>query len=97
MNWDEFYARAKIVIPAQELKPKRCWIGVLSHEKNPHLLLEETDFVWMIGHHVSTYQGYVRATKMRTLGHNSASARQTGLTQLENFYSEDSRDIPKTP
>jgi hypothetical protein len=52
MDWVDFYARAKRVVPPQELKPKRRWIGVLSHEKDPHSDLEETDFVWMIGHNV---------------------------------------------
>jgi hypothetical protein len=40
------------VLPAQELKPKRCWIGVLSHDKAPSDALEETSFDWMIGHQV---------------------------------------------
>ncbi|CAO2648594.1 Nn.00g078610.m01.CDS01 [Neocucurbitaria sp. VM-36] len=50
MDWTDFQQRARAVIPEQELKPKRCWIGVLSHEKGPEELLEERDFVWMIGH-----------------------------------------------
>lgn len=53
MNWDDFEARARRVTPSQPLKPKRCWIGVLSHTKAPIADLEETDFVWMIGHTVS--------------------------------------------
>jgi hypothetical protein len=53
MDWDEFEARARRAIPSQLLKPKRCWIGVLSHEKDPQSEFEETDFVWMIGHTVS--------------------------------------------
>jgi hypothetical protein len=51
-DWDNFEARARSVLPAQELKPKRCWIGVLSHDKAPSDALEETSFDWMIGHQV---------------------------------------------
>ena len=51
MNWEDFEARAKRVVPSQELKAKRCWIGVLNHEKRPEEPLEELDFIWMIGHH----------------------------------------------
>jgi hypothetical protein len=53
MDWDDFQVRARRIVPQQELKPKRCWIGVLSHEKAPQDELTETDFVWMLGHHVS--------------------------------------------
>jgi hypothetical protein len=49
-DWVKFKAEAKRVVPTNELKPKRCWIAVLSHEKTPQAPLEETDFVWMIGH-----------------------------------------------
>jgi hypothetical protein len=52
-DWQDFEARAKRVRPQQELKPKRCLVGVLSHEKGPQDTLEELDFVWMIGHSVS--------------------------------------------
>ncbi|KAH3977063.1 hypothetical protein HBI56_016220 [Parastagonospora nodorum] len=49
-DWEEFEARARRAIPAQYLKPKRCWIGVLSHEKAPEDVFDELDFVWMVGH-----------------------------------------------
>jgi hypothetical protein len=51
-DWEEFEARARRAIPAQYLKPKRCWIGVLSHEKAPEDVFDELDFVWMVGHAV---------------------------------------------
>lgn len=51
-NWEEFEARARRAIPAQDLKPKRCWIGVLSHERTPEDVFDELDFVWMVGHAV---------------------------------------------
>lgn len=50
MDWDEFEARVKRAVPLQELKPKRCWIAVLNHKKQPRHDVEEMDFVWMIGH-----------------------------------------------
>ncbi|KAF2031640.1 hypothetical protein EK21DRAFT_62781 [Setomelanomma holmii] len=56
MTWDDFQARAKKVVPSQELKAKRCWIGVLSHEKALQDDFEEFDFVWMIGHHKISIQ-----------------------------------------
>ncbi|KAH9882765.1 hypothetical protein J1614_000131 [Plenodomus biglobosus] len=52
-DWAEFQQKADSVVPAKELKPKRCWIGVLSHEKRPNDRLSESDFVWMIGHSMS--------------------------------------------
>ncbi|KAI8943413.1 hypothetical protein NX059_001425 [Plenodomus lindquistii] len=55
-DWDDFQRKARAVIPAQELKPKRCWIGVLSHEKKPTDTLSEVDFVWMLGHSKITTQ-----------------------------------------
>lgn len=55
MDWDEFEAKASSVKPALPLKPKRCWIGVLFHEKTLADHLEETDFIWMIGHNVSSH------------------------------------------
>jgi hypothetical protein len=53
MSWEAFERRARSAIPQQELKPKRCWIGVLSHVKSLDDELEEADFIWMIGHGVS--------------------------------------------
>ncbi|KAI1560188.1 hypothetical protein PtrEW7m1_011648 [Pyrenophora tritici-repentis] len=50
MNWDDFQQKAIVAIPKQTLKPNRCWIGVLHHEKPPESSLEERDFIWMIGH-----------------------------------------------
>ncbi|KAH7392794.1 hypothetical protein BKA66DRAFT_567533 [Pyrenochaeta sp. MPI-SDFR-AT-0127] len=50
MDWNDFQQRARAVLPQQELKPRRCWIGVLSHEKGPEEPLQELDFIWMIGH-----------------------------------------------
>ncbi|KAH9867685.1 hypothetical protein IAQ61_008279 [Plenodomus lingam] len=55
-DWADFQQRARAVLPAQELKPKRCWIGVLSHEKKPTDRLRETDFLWMVGHSKITTQ-----------------------------------------
>jgi hypothetical protein len=52
-SWTDFEAKARRVIPAQELKPTRCWVGVLSHEKALEASLVETNLVWMIGHPVS--------------------------------------------
>lgn len=52
MNWDDFQQKAIVAIPKQTLKPNRCWVGVLRHEKPPEASLEETDFIWMIGHDV---------------------------------------------
>ncbi|KAH7073914.1 hypothetical protein BKA63DRAFT_576247 [Paraphoma chrysanthemicola] len=69
MTWDDFQSRARRVIPAQELKPKRCWIGVLSHEKIPGDSFEELDFVWMIGHHKVSIQKI----------HDTYQKRQEGL------------------
>jgi hypothetical protein len=51
-DWDDLHRRARNVIPRRELKARRCWIGVLSHEKAPEDELEETDFIWMMGHSV---------------------------------------------
>ncbi|KAF2826280.1 hypothetical protein CC86DRAFT_350866 [Ophiobolus disseminans] len=56
MDWDDFEARAREAVPSQELKAKRCWIGVLSHEKTPDAVLHEMDFVWMIGHNKISIQ-----------------------------------------
>ncbi|KAF2128828.1 hypothetical protein P153DRAFT_423306 [Dothidotthia symphoricarpi CBS 119687] len=50
MDWNDFEARASRVKPEREMKPKRCWLGVLFHEKTPGDDLEEVDFIWMIGH-----------------------------------------------
>jgi hypothetical protein len=55
-DWDDFQVRARRAVPQQELKPKRCWVGVLSHEKAPQDQFTETDFVWMIGHPVSVVE-----------------------------------------
>jgi hypothetical protein len=51
---NDFEAKAQRARPQQELKPKRCFVGVLSHEKSTQDALEETDFVWMVGHSVGT-------------------------------------------
>jgi hypothetical protein len=53
-DWNDFEAKAQRARPQQELKAKRCFVGVLSHKKNPQDELEETDFVWMVGHSVGT-------------------------------------------
>ncbi|KAB2099953.1 hypothetical protein AG0111_0g11806 [Alternaria gaisen] len=50
MDWDDFQQRAIVAVPKQTLKPNRCWVGVLRHEKRPEAPLEERDFVWMIGY-----------------------------------------------
>ncbi|KAI4958590.1 hypothetical protein J4E86_004194 [Alternaria arbusti] len=50
MDWDDFHRRAKRVVPQQELKARRCWIGVLDHRKSTQDDFKETDFLWMIGH-----------------------------------------------
>ncbi|KAI4649500.1 hypothetical protein J4E93_003820 [Alternaria ventricosa] len=50
MDWDDFHRRAKRVVPQQELKARRCWIGVLDHRKSTQDEFKETDFLWMIGH-----------------------------------------------
>ena len=55
MDWGEFEQRAGRVIPDQPLKAKRCWIGVLLHDKNPRQEFNELDFIWMIGHSVSLF------------------------------------------
>ncbi|KAL5121484.1 hypothetical protein ACEQ8H_000556 [Pleosporales sp. CAS-2024a] len=55
-DWDEHEANARRVLPMQEIKPKRCWIGVLSHEKTLGEKMEEADFLWMIGHNAMTLQ-----------------------------------------
>jgi hypothetical protein len=54
MIWDEFHRRAKDVVPQQKLKERRCWIGVLDHRKSAEDEFKETDFIWMIGHSVSS-------------------------------------------
>jgi len=54
MDWDDFHRRAKRVVPQQELKARRCWIGVLDHRKSTQDDFKETDFLWMIGHNVSS-------------------------------------------
>lgn len=79
MDWDDFQARARRVIPLQELKPKRCWIGVLSHEKTPREDLEETDFVWMIGHIVSTCPQYFSILAKLLLFPNPVAAANPSL------------------
>lgn len=56
MDWNDFEAKATQVLPQQELKPKRCWIGVLTHEKSPEDNLVETDFVCKLGHNGRTYK-----------------------------------------
>ena len=53
MDWDELQRRARHVVPKQELKARRCWIGVLDHRKSTDDNFEEADFIWMIGHSVS--------------------------------------------
>jgi hypothetical protein len=67
MDWDDFQARARRVIPAREIKAKRSWIGVLSHEKAPQDGLDQNDFTWMIGHHKNTiktiHETYARRHK----------------------------------
>ncbi|KAG9195536.1 hypothetical protein G6011_00657 [Alternaria panax] len=50
MDWAELQRRAKHVVPKQELKARRCWIGVLDHHKSTNESFEEADFIWMIGH-----------------------------------------------
>ncbi|KAJ4378700.1 hypothetical protein N0V86_005571 [Didymella sp. IMI 355093] len=50
MDWDDFEYRASVAVPNQPLKPKRCWIGVLLHDKDPRHPFSELDFIWMIGH-----------------------------------------------
>jgi hypothetical protein len=53
MDWEDIQRRARHVVPKQELKARRCWIGVLDHRKSTNDNLEESDFIWMIGHSVS--------------------------------------------
>ena len=60
MDWDDFHRRAKRVVPQQELKARRCWIGVLDHRKSTQDDFKETDFLWMIGHNVSSIAFSVR-------------------------------------
>ncbi|KAH6642388.1 hypothetical protein C7974DRAFT_420684 [Boeremia exigua] len=50
MDWDDFEQRAGRAIPDRPLGPRRCWIGVLLHDKDPQQPLHELDFQWMIGH-----------------------------------------------
>ncbi|KAJ4989063.1 tat pathway signal sequence [Stagonosporopsis vannaccii] len=50
MDWDTFERKASRVTPGQPLKARRCWIGVLRHDKDPRQPLGELDFTWMIGH-----------------------------------------------
>jgi hypothetical protein len=54
MDWDDIYERAKRFIPQQDLKERRCWIGVLDHRKSIQDEFKEADFIWMIGHSVSS-------------------------------------------
>lgn len=54
MDWDDFHRRAKRVVPQQELKARRCWIGVLNHRKSTQDEFKEADFIWMVGHNVSS-------------------------------------------
>ncbi|KAH8716864.1 hypothetical protein GQ44DRAFT_624695 [Phaeosphaeriaceae sp. PMI808] len=68
MDWDDFQTRARNAIPSQELKPKRCWIGVLSHEKSAQEQFMEADFVWMIGHHKITLQKVYETYESRHRG-----------------------------
>jgi len=53
MDWDELERKAGWVTPKQPLKARRCWVGVLLHDKDPRQPLDELDFIWMIGHPVS--------------------------------------------
>jgi hypothetical protein len=53
MDWDDFEGRAGLAVPAQPLKAKRCWVGVLLHDRDPRQPFNELDFIWMIGHAVS--------------------------------------------
>lgn len=69
MDWNDFEERASRAIPAQPLKPKRCWVGVLLHEVvgvllhevDPQSDLDELDFIWMFGHSVSAFS-YMHAS-----------------------------------
>ncbi|RMZ67743.1 tat pathway signal sequence [Pyrenophora seminiperda CCB06] len=61
MNWDDFQQRVIVAIPKQTLKPNRCWIGVLRHDKPPEASLEERDFIWMIGHDSHAPQSVLEA------------------------------------
>ncbi|KAI4946500.1 hypothetical protein J4E91_007188 [Alternaria rosae] len=56
MDWDDFHRRAKRVVPQQELKARRCWIGVLDHRKSTQDEFKEADFIWMIGHNKTPIQ-----------------------------------------
>jgi hypothetical protein len=64
MDWKAFERLLRDAIPKQELKPRRCWIGVLSHEKAPTEELEEADLIWTIGHGVSHSQFLFTRTVM---------------------------------
>ena len=51
-NWNDFHHAARAAVPQQELRPERCYIGVLKHEKDPQGVHTQEDFVWMIGQDV---------------------------------------------
>lgn len=92
-DWDDFHRRAHAVTPKNELKPKRCWIGVLSHEKTPTEQLREADFVWMIGHSVSQSNAY---HAQALLVQESSLSNEVADTRIENHHTQDLRDLPET-
>ncbi|EDU46189.1 predicted protein [Pyrenophora tritici-repentis Pt-1C-BFP] len=87
MNWDDFQQKAIVAIPKQTLKPNRCWIGVLHHEKPPESSLEERDFIWMIGHEkmpIQTVQeAYLKSHQVINfrLKHRDALVDQNGIVR----------------
>ena len=84
MTWRNFEARAKRVTPSQELKPKRCWIGVLDHEKSLEGPLEELDFIWMIGHHKIPIQKIRDTYQKRYAGLNFHLKSKDGIVSEDD-------------
>jgi len=58
MDWDDFEQRARKVVSQRPLKAGRCLIGVLDHRISTDSELKEADFLWMVGHKVSSKFSY---------------------------------------
>jgi hypothetical protein len=54
MDWVTTHQKAKAVLPAQELPPRRYWVGVLHHSKSPDEELLQQDFLWILAYSVSS-------------------------------------------
>ncbi|KAF2006217.1 hypothetical protein P154DRAFT_517885 [Amniculicola lignicola CBS 123094] len=50
MSWDAFHKKAKLVLPREQLGPKRFWVGILYHDKPDNADFQHEDFLWLKAH-----------------------------------------------